>query len=325
MDKSQELYVGADLMKLICAFLIVFLHTYNHDWGVFGEWVHATLSPIGVPFFFIVSGFFYGKGLQKSGVSKDYFCRYVKRIFYMYFFWSVMTLPVAWMNLGIAHADYSVELKLLYIVRCFFLTGSIGIYWYLLALIYNSIIIYYAVKWQRETLLYVFALIFFVVGVLYDGGLLKGTIVGTIIHVAVGSERNFLNVGLFYMCIGLLFAKKFVKFSAVVTFSFFVLMLVAATWYNSVSSYRIMQAPLAVLLFIIAFQYTYAYLLPYSLVMRKLSTAIYLGHFPLILVFDYYLVRGTILDFSLVVVVSLVLFYILLFICPQRILKMIYG
>lgn len=325
MDKSQELYVGADLMKLICAFLIVFLHTYNHDWGVFGEWVHTTLSPIGVPFFFIVSGFFYGKGLEKTGGAKDYFCRYVKRIFYMYFFWSVMTLPVAWMNLGIAHADYSVELKLLYIVRCFFLTGSIGIYWYLLALIYNSVIIFYAVKWRKESLLSVLALVFFVVGVLYDGGLLRGTIVGTILHVVVGSERNFLNVGLFYMCIGLLFAKKAVKFPTLVTFLFFVLFLVAATWYNSVSSYRIMQAPLAVILFIIAFQYTYARLLPYSLVMRKWSTAIYLGHFPLILLFDYYLVRGTVLDFSIVVVASLVLFYMLSFICPQRILKMIYG
>ena len=58
MDKSQELYVGADLMKLICAFLIVFLHTYNHDWGVFGGWVHTTLSPIERPIISNLNGLF---------------------------------------------------------------------------------------------------------------------------------------------------------------------------------------------------------------------------------------------------------------------------
>ena len=51
---SGEIYVGVDLMKLICALLIVFMHTYNHDWGVVGEWIHTTLTPIGVPFFFIL-------------------------------------------------------------------------------------------------------------------------------------------------------------------------------------------------------------------------------------------------------------------------------
>ena len=322
---SSALCVGIDLMKLICALLIVYLHTYNHDWKVVGEWVHTTLSPIGVPFFFIVSGFFYGKGLQKTMVSKEYFYRYVKRIIYMYVFWSVVTLPVAWMNLGIAHADYSVGLKLLYIVRCFFLTGSIGIYWYLLALIYNSIIIYYALRWRKEILLYMLALVFFVIGVLYDGGLLKGTMVGNIIHVGVGSERNFLNVGLFYMCIGLFFAKKSITLPVLVTWVVLVLFLVATTWYNTVSPYRIMQAPLAILLFLIALQYGYHGLRPYSMMMRKWSTAIYLGHFPLVLLFDYYLVRGTMLDFSIVIIVSLALFYILSFICPQRILRMIYG
>ena len=68
---SGEIYVGVDLMKLICALLIVFMHTYNHDWGVVGEWIHTTLTPIGVPFFFIVSGFLYGKGLKKTMASKE--------------------------------------------------------------------------------------------------------------------------------------------------------------------------------------------------------------------------------------------------------------
>lgn len=325
MNTSSRLYVGADLMKLICALLIVFTHTYNHDWGVVGEWVHTTLTPIGVPFFFIVSGFFYAKGLQKTSEKKDYFSRYVKRIINMYIFWTVVTLPVAWMNLGIAHADYGTGLKLLYIVRCFFFTGSIGIYWYVLALIYSSIVIYYAHKWRRMSILYVVALVFWIIGVLYDGGLLTGTMVGTAIHVIIGSERNFLNVGLFYMCIGFLLAKKSFVSSRMLLWVVLVLLLMWTTWYNSISSYRIMQAPIAVTLFLISIQYSCMPLHPFSLTMRKWSTAIYLGHFPAMLIFDYYLVRGTLLDFSFVIAVSLILYYLLSSVCPPRILKVIYG
>ena len=71
---QTPVFVGLDVMKFICALLVVYLHTYNHDWGAVGEWVHANLSPIGVPFFFIVSGFLYMKKLQESGEGKkEYF------------------------------------------------------------------------------------------------------------------------------------------------------------------------------------------------------------------------------------------------------------
>lgn len=329
MKKSNsafpELYVGVDLMKLICALLIVYIHTYNHDMGYVGEWVLSTLSPIGVPFFFIVSGFFYAKGLQKSSDPGSYFFRYMKRIGLMYLFWTVLTFPVAWMNLGIAHADYNIIFRLLYVVRCFFFTGSIGIYWYVLALIYNSAIIYYALKWKKQNLLYILAVAFFVVGVLYDGGILRETVVGKFIYVVIGSERNFLNVGLFYMCIGMLFVnKRIVEYKIVLILTFLILVLVA-TWYNSVSSYRIMQAPLAVTLFLISLQYQYPIISPLSITMRKWSTAIYLAHFPFILTFDYYLKRGTFVDFFVAIMFALFLFYFLSFVCPQRVLKTLYG
>ena len=59
--------------------------------------------------------------------------------------------------------------------------------------------------------------------------------------------------------------------------------------------------------------------------LRKWSTAIYLGHFPFVLLFDYYLKRGTWIDFSLAILFSLVLFYVLSYICPKSFLKHVYG
>ena len=57
MERAKnDVLFGIDAMKLLCAFLIVYLHTYNRDWGAVGKWIHVNLSTAGVPFFFIVSG-----------------------------------------------------------------------------------------------------------------------------------------------------------------------------------------------------------------------------------------------------------------------------
>ena len=322
---QNPIYSGLDVMKLVCAFLIVYTHTYNHDFGEIGEWVHANLSPVGVPFFFIASGYLYGKGLQKSGYSKAYLLHYLKRVLGMYVFWSVLTLPVAWINISIAHSDYGVLMKVIYIVRCFFFTGSLGIYWYVLALIYNSILMFYAHKWGRCSLLFFFSLIFFIVGVLYNGGGLRETFLGTFIHVVVGSERNALNVGLFYMCIGMLLWKRQSNVNQTLLWGLIVMSLVIKTFLNKITTYEIMQAPIAIVLFLIAIQNNWVNNWCLSLGMRKWSTAIYFGHFPFILLFDYYLKRGTIIDYPVSILFALALYYVIKKISPDRLTVIAYG
>lgn len=326
--EHKSVYVGLDVMKLLCALLVVYLHTYNHDWGTIGEWIHVNLSPIGVPFFFIVSGFLYmGKLRDSKDEPKDYFLHYLKRVAYMYIFWSVITLPVAWMNIEAAHAEYGFLMKLLYIVRCFFLTGSVGIYWYILALVYNSVIIFYAVKWRKMWVLCVVALVLFIIGVLYDGGMLKETLLGKVIHIGVGSERNFLNVGLFYMCVGafMVECRKLMSISIYLLCLLLLVCLVASSYMNAASSYRVMQAPLAILFFVFAVRAKMPKLASVSLKMRQWSTALYLGHFPFILCFDYYLKRGSMIDIPMAIFFSLVLFYVINRVSPNRIVRIAYG
>ena len=323
---KSPVFVGVDVMKFICALLVVYLHTYNHDLGAVGEWIHINLSPIGVPFFFIVSGFLYMSKLQESGDNKkDYFLHYLKRVVYMYIFWSVITLPVAWMNIEIAHGDYSFFMKLIYIVRCFFLTGSIGIYWYILALVYNSVMLFYALKWHKMNMLYVLSCLFFIIGILYDGGMIRETFLGEFIHVVIGSERNFLNVGLFYMCVGVFMAKNKLSLPQYIIYPLLLLCLVVSSYMNLNSSYRIMQAPLSIVLFMLAMSGSFGKFVRVSLKMRQWSTALYLGHFPFILVFDYYLRRGSIIDLPVAILFSLVLFYVIYKILPRRYVKTIYG
>ena len=323
---KNPVFVGIDVMKFISALLVVYLHTYNHDWGTVGEWIHINLSPIGVPFFFIVSGFLYMNKLQEAGENKkDYFLHYLKRVVYMYIWWSVITLPVAWMNIEIAHGDYSFFMKLLYIVRCFFLTGSLGIYWYILALIYNSMILFYAIKWHKMNMLYVLSCLFFMIGILYNGGTIRDTFLGELIYVVIGSERNFLNVGLFYMCVGVFMAKNKLSLPQYIIYPLLILCLVMSSYMNQMSSYRIIQVPLAIVLFMLAISGNFEKFASFSLKMRQWSTALYLGHFPLILVFDYYLRRSSIIDVPVSIFFSLVLFYVIYKSIPSRYVKIIYG
>lgn len=49
----------------------------------------------------------------------------------------------------------------------------------------------------------------------------------------------------------------------------------------------------------------------FGFILRKLSTVIYLSHFPIILLFDYTLKRGTIIDFSFVIICSISIYIIM--------------
>ena len=243
----------------------------------------------------------------------------------MYLIWTVITLPVSWWNISRAHSDYSVLLKIVYLFRTVLLSGTLGIYWYILSLIINSVIFYLVFTKHWDLFLYVFALVFFIIGLLYNAGLLGNTGLYKLIHIVFGSERNFLNVGLFYMSVGYYIAKKEIN-GKVFTFSLMlVVSIVLDSILQSIISVRFMQAFSAFALFNLAKNITVPLNNNLSIEMRKLSTAIYLTHFPVILVFDYYLNKGTIIDFSLVIVFSIALYEVFNILLPQKYIQIIYG
>lgn len=323
-------YYSIDFFKFICAFLIVFMHTYCRDFGKTGTWIIDVISNIGVPFFFIASGFFYTKGIIRNKTNeKTYFLKYFTRVSWMYIAWSVITLPIAFLIIERAHGDYPTYLKFLYLFRLFFFTGSIGIYWYVLALVYNSAIIYYAHKKQSVSILFFFAILFWLIGVIYNSPYNNGNLFFESIHVIFGSERNFLHVGLFYMCIGYFFAKYESKFQMnlyglIIGFMGSIVLRSLEVEFLHTNS---LQALEAILLFLIAIninQETFK-LKGCSTQMRQLSTAIYLEHFPFILLFDFYLRRGTAIDFSMAILFSIACYYTLKRFLPKRAFGILYG
>ena len=322
---EKKVYSGIDTIKLVCSVLIVYMHTYCWDTGSFGLWVRDEVASIAVPFFFISSGYFYGIGIRCSEDKKGYFFHYFVRVLKMYIIWTVFSLPAAWYNISMAHGEYSMIMKLFYLIRSFFFTGSIGVYWYLLSLIYNSVILYLVYTKKMEKVMYFLAVIFFAIGVLNAASLLSGTMVEKLIHYAFGSERNFLNVGLFYMVIGYFLSDKVIEVKRSTAMIGFILLLGVQTIVNSTISVRFVHAFTAVALFIWAHQMEMTAIQSFSKKIRKLSTAIYLIHFPFILLFDFYLCKGTLVDFSSTLIFVIVLYLVTSRVLPKKWVSIIYG
>ena len=86
---SKKIYSGIDLFKLIASLLIVLLHaTETQDW-IACE-VRYVLTRFAVPFFFMVSGFFFYKGLNRAENKKVYFWKYEKNLAKLYLIWALL-------------------------------------------------------------------------------------------------------------------------------------------------------------------------------------------------------------------------------------------
>ena len=337
-ENGKVYYNGIDFFKLICAFLIVFLHTYCYDWGNLGFVINNGITNIGVPFFFIVSGFFFGNGLIKQNSEKErkkYFWNYEKKLIIMYAIWSVVTLPISIYNLYMAKGKMSIVMYILYIVRGFFFSGSLGIYWYILALIYGALIIFVFKKFNKEKVLYIISLAFFIYGLLYNGEIINpDSILYKLIDIPFGSERNFLTVGLLYMNIGVIFSNNVKKITRLysnnnhsISVTWVLLLVFTALKILEIFFLPIhfLQAFQAIALFLIAMNTKFSFLDGKTQNIRKASTALYMLQFPFILLFDYYLKRGTLIDFPLTCAFCLVVWLILSKILPKKVNRMLFG
>ena len=85
--EKKKIYYGVDFFKLVCALLIVLMHSNCRDLTYPGyrpfvaTWLIYWLPNLSVPFFFIASGFFFTKGLQRNADDQwHYLRRYLMRI-----------------------------------------------------------------------------------------------------------------------------------------------------------------------------------------------------------------------------------------------------
>ena len=324
MTTQTKIYKSLDIAKLLCACLIIFIHTYCFEpWGI---WIKCIICPLAVPFFFITSGFFLEKGMR-SNDKKEYIKHYFLRIFSLYCVWTLLTLPVSWMTISRGHPDYSIVLRIIYLVREFFFSGSLGIYWYLLCLLYGCVIIYWLDKFHALKWGMIAALALFVYGIILNCGIGWNTLPGRMIHVVFGSTRNPFNEGIFYMLIGFGISRTGLRLSPYLSGMGVLLSGIIAYSLFVHTSVQVMQLFMAFFLFLLVLEIDVTTLISdrASITARRLSTALYLIQFPFILVFDFYLQRSTIIDYSATLAFCLVAYTLSSLLLPKRVNKLLYG
>lgn len=92
LNSSGENYELLDLVRFIMACLIPFLHIYNENAWEVTKIIEMYFSRLGVPFFFMVSGFFLEKSGEERGIDFA-FCKFFKRTLMLLIVWSIIYLP----------------------------------------------------------------------------------------------------------------------------------------------------------------------------------------------------------------------------------------
>jgi len=333
--------IGIDLFKLIAAILVVILHCMGNDLGSIGQMFKYVICSIAVPFFFITSGYFFGRGLNKKNNSKDkkqYFIKYEKNLIKIYIVWSIIGIPFM-VNLYYGLYDGNILYIFLLMIRNVFFTGTFGVYWYLLAMIGASILIYFFMYKNKLNLMYLLSFIFFMFGILYSGfqNMLSDNILFSYLFkltwILFSCERNFLMVGWFYMSIGYYFSTHKVNFkmpTLVLLFCICTILKVGEYYLNSSgilngNNLIIVQSLQSVIYFLIGLNLNIGILDKYSKIMRELSSTIYFTHFLFIYIIDSTQKGNTITTFLVVLSLSTIFYFVIKKLNNERLKILING
>ncbi len=136
MKDSLRHYKSIDLARLMCACLVVFIHM-----GLDGSVAFIPcFTRQAVPFFFLVSGFFFTKNAEKANDFKRFAVSYIKPVLLVYLCWVLFWLPYYARETLINYSDRSAYYSVAVLLRRIFLAG-IAPYWYLLVLTEGSAIL----------------------------------------------------------------------------------------------------------------------------------------------------------------------------------------
>lgn len=141
-------YNQIDLMKFLCAILIIILHT--NPFGSFSRAINFgfrnIICTVAVPLFFISSGFLFAvktDGIQDSKQRGDYVKKFSLRLILLYVIWSLIYLAfviINWFRKG-----FEAYFILKY-VKDFFSKGSYQTIWFLPALLVAQLVVYFLHK-----------------------------------------------------------------------------------------------------------------------------------------------------------------------------------
>ena len=211
MEENNKRYDSINIMRVICAFLVISLHTSifaSINLGL-NSIVAKGISRIAVPFFFISTGYFMVKNITKGGYVKGF----VKKIGLIYLLISVvdiiLIMPYVSMRLSGDILD-----KMKYI----FIGGITESLWYIPAIIFAVVLVSIFVKKNWIKPLIVLSILLYIIGLLGDSyfGLIKNTPLEVVINFYNNifiNTRNGITFSVPFVALGVLIAKGNIKLS----------------------------------------------------------------------------------------------------------------
>ena len=198
-----------DILKLFFAVCIVGLHTGLFLKYKYGFYLHSVIFRLGVPFFFITSGYFLGKGINSNN-RKEIIKKFIFKLLPTY-----LVLGGLYSILGIIRYDsfsiYNILNNLWYLFtgRCF------SIMWYVGALITSAIVLLHMDTKRKLEISIIIALVLYFIGLSFNtyAFVLKNTQFNQVLLFLADkfdNNSNFLFCGYYYVSLGF-YLSRYVK------------------------------------------------------------------------------------------------------------------
>ena len=201
-------YPLLDVFRFFCACLIVMIHMgFNKDTPIAYMTVKC-FSLQAVPFFFIVSGFFFSKKLETADNPKSFIIRYSMRLLVFYGLWILTQIPLFISDYVVANEGKPWFYIAFLLIRRILFAGTAP-FWYLLVLSESVLIAGFFLLHKKETALYWFGGIGLLLGLIYDLNLnfFIFPVFNSAIYAVFSWSLNFLMRGVPYLAIGIFLAK----------------------------------------------------------------------------------------------------------------------
>jgi len=220
---DRKNFEAIDLMKFICAILVVAIHIspFGYDAAPGLDWLNRVIrfwiARVAVPFFFMCTGFLVFRKFDLDKFSFGDTAGYIKKTYGLYFIYVLIyAVPILF---HILNEERGVAYGAIVFVRNLVFTGAYSHLWYLnalgLAMLIIGLLLARKVRFSR---VFILALVLHLIGMLllpYYYGLLEPLKVYPLADkilklfaLTFTTPRNGIFFGFFYICLGILFAHK---------------------------------------------------------------------------------------------------------------------
>ena len=299
MKNDETKYELIDIMKFICAIFVIIIHSgiVKYESGTTQWYTINILLRIAVPFFFVASGFLFGKKyLDNKGKLKENSIKQIKRLIIPYIFWIIIIIP--FMIYANELYKYNWIICLLKLFRLIIFNGYH--LWFILALIVAICMEYIFLKKNKIKLAVFLSIILYCIALLGNSYyfLIEDTFIQPFIDIIIKiftMVRNGIFVGFPLFTIGICIAfyeKKLYKISNKKIYLFLLILIITQTLeatfirgknYKEDHSLFISIIFIAALLLIICIKNkNIRFKKVNTVLLRNLSTGIYYMHFPVI-------------------------------------------